>query len=148
MKKKILQITLIFTIIFLTAAGLELSSTQAEGLRSKDYSRSNLYNKDSANLNVNITSDQNAPDNYELLQNYPNPFNPTTIIKYALPEENHITIKVFNSLGNEVQTLVDGTQSAGYHKVVFNGEDLSSGVYYAQLKADRFVKVIKMILVK
>ncbi len=148
MKKNILLIFTIVLTIFLTAGGLNISRVNAETLQIAAAEKSVNPIPDSDSLFENIASEKEMPDNYKLFQNYPNPFNPTTVIKYAIPQENHITLKIYNSLGNEVKTLVDKTQSAGYHQVVFNGDNLSSGVYYAQLRADNFEKVIKMILVK
>ncbi len=97
---------------------------------------------------VNEDNNQTVPVQYKLYQNYPNPFNPTTEVKYSLPEVSFVSIKVFNSLGNEVTTLVNEVEPAGNYKVVFNGKDLSSGIYYLQLKANDFLKVKKMILIK
>ena len=148
MKKNILPIIIIVTTIILTASGLELSSIKAEGFQRNDFNKANLVKADSNNFDENINSDGNVPEHYVLMQNYPNPFNPTTTINYALPAEKYISLTIYNSLGNQIKTLVDETQSAGFHRVIFNGDNLSSGVYYAQLKAGNFVKVIKMILVK
>jgi len=92
--------------------------------------------------------DQTRPGEYRLFQNYPNPFNPTTEIKYSLPENSFVSLKVYNSLGNEVADLVNENESAGSYKVTFDGKDLSSGIYYFQLKANNFIKVKKMILLK
>lgn len=148
MKKNNLLIVTITLTIFLITGGLKFNRTDAETIcmKAADITLDKIPDSDS--VFENILSDKDVPDNYKIYQNYPNPFNPTTIIKYAIPQENHITLKIYNSLGNEVKTLVDKNQSAGYHEVVFNGENLSSGVYYAQLRADNFEKVIKMILVK
>ncbi len=148
MKKNILQFTAIISLIIFISAGLQLNAVHAESFKSN-----NLYIKlasdtGSAGVYGNESDSQEIPDKFILLQNYPNPFNPTTTIKYSLPEADHISIIVYNSLGNKIETLVNETQSAGFHKTAFNGEDLSSGVYFAQLKAGRVVKVIKMILVK
>ena len=90
----------------------------------------------------------NDVNTFKLLQNYPNPFNPTTTIQYKIPADSHVTLKIFNSLGNQIKTLVDGYKTGGTHEVVFNAENLSSGVYYAQLRADKFTKVIRMVLLK
>lgn len=91
-----------------------------------------------------------TPTDYSITQNYPNPFNPTTTIKFQLPADKFVSLKVFNSLGEEVQTLVNGLIKTGSHEVEFNGEGLSSGVYLYVLRVgdDEFVKTMKMILMK
>jgi hypothetical protein len=88
------------------------------------------------------------PRSFALHQNYPNPFNPATTIEYALPEGSNIKLKVFNSLGQEVATLINGYIQAGRHKVIFDAKSLSSGVYYYRIEAGSFVQVHKMILMR
>jgi len=88
------------------------------------------------------------PKVYTLEQNYPNPFNPSTTISYSLPEASHVTLKVFNLLGQEVVTLLDHMQSAGSYKAVFDASRFATGVYFYQLKTDNFVSVKKMLLMK
>ena len=94
------------------------------------------------------------PSVYELEQNFPNPFNPATTIRYALPQNDHVTIKVYNLAGKEIATLVDGElQSAGYHTVVWDGRNpenlpVASGIYVYRMQTDVFAKSAKMILVK
>jgi len=88
------------------------------------------------------------PTEFAMSQNYPNPFNPTTAIKFAMPKESHVTIKVVNMLGQEVTTLVDEVRAAGYHVVNFNANGLASGHYVAIIKAGEFTKTIKMSLLK
>ncbi|MFZ1080333.1 MAG: T9SS type A sorting domain-containing protein [Candidatus Kryptoniota bacterium] len=87
---------------------------------------------------------------YSLSQNYPNPFNPTTKIDYTLKSNVKVTLKVYDVLGREVATLVDGVQqSAGQHYATFNGNDLASGVYmYSLTTSDGFKMVKKMVLMK
>jgi hypothetical protein len=93
---------------------------------------------------------QNAlPVDFVLEQNYPNPFNPTTTISYQLPVSSNVTLKIFNSLGQEVKTLVNEFQSAGFHSSLFTiNSSLPSGIYYYQLKANDFISVMKMIVLK
>jgi len=88
------------------------------------------------------------PVEFVLRQNYPNPFNPTTIIEYGLPESSTIRIDVFNMLGQRVATLVNGEQTAGYHRIQFDGRRLASGVYIYRLQSGRNVITQKMVLVK
>jgi hypothetical protein len=88
------------------------------------------------------------PEEFGLEQNYPNPFNPTTVIRYDLPVDAHVELKVYNMLGQEVATLVDETQSAGFKSVVWDASRMGSGVYYYRITAGSFNSVRKMILVK
>lgn len=85
---------------------------------------------------------------FNLSQNFPNPFNPNTIIKYQVPATHHLTLKVFDLIGNEIEVLVDETQAAGHYQINWNAEKLSSGVYIYQLKAGEFTSSKKMILIK
>jgi photosystem II stability/assembly factor-like uncharacterized protein len=89
-----------------------------------------------------------TPSKYTLEQNYPNPFNPTTIIKYDMPESGFVSLKVYDILGREVQTLVNGNKIKGTYEVSFNGSNLASGVYLYKLKAGNFTSIKKMILIK
>jgi hypothetical protein len=74
--------------------------------------------------------DDNLPENYGIEQNYPNPFNPTTTIKYSLPTESRVLIRVYNMLGQVVATLSDEIQNAGYKSVEWNANTVSSGIYF------------------
>ena len=95
-----------------------------------------------------ITESRKVPASYSLSQNYPNPFNPSTTIKYELPRASHVVFKVFNTLGQEVETLVDEAQEPGYKSVKFDGSRLSSGVYFYRLQAGDFVQSKRLLLVK
>jgi predicted outer membrane repeat protein len=90
------------------------------------------------------------PADYALFQNYPNPFNPNTVISYQLPVSSKVTLKVFNVLGKEVAALIDEYKPAGTYNVEFtiNNLELSSGVYFYQLKAGSFFETKKMILLR
>jgi hypothetical protein len=98
----------------------------------------------SKQIRISIT----APERYELFQNYPNPFNPSTIINYQLPTANHVTLKIYNVLGQGVTTLVDGEQLAGYHEAVWDAISIPSGVYYYQIHAGNFTNVKKMMMLR
>lgn len=88
------------------------------------------------------------PSFYELGQNYPNPFNPATKINYSIPKESHVSIKIFDALGREVKTLVNGVKTAGNFWVEFNAESFSSGIYFCTILAGNYTKTIKMTLLK
>ena len=91
----------------------------------------------------------NPPAKFSLEQNYPNPFNPSTSIQYSIANRQFVSLKVFNSLGEEIETLVNKYQEAGVHsKLYIINSTLPSGVYYYQLKAGSFIKTKKMILLK
>ncbi|MCO6447225.1 MAG: T9SS type A sorting domain-containing protein [Ignavibacterium album] len=88
------------------------------------------------------------PTENKLYDNYPNPFNPSTIIKYSLKDGGRVSLKIFNSLGEEVRTLVNETEAAGIYEVEFNASNLPSGVYIYQLTTPGFTQARKMILAK
>lgn len=88
------------------------------------------------------------PTEYSLGQNYPNPFNPSTTIFYTLPESKHVKIVVYDVLGREIATLVEGTQNSGFKSVNFDASHLPSGVYFYKLTAGKFTQVRKMLLAK
>ncbi len=97
---------------------------------------------------VSATATATVPKSYTLHQNYPNPFNPATEISYAIPRDEHVTLKVYNVLGAEVANLVDGHQRANFYTVRWDAGDLASGLYFCRLQAGGFSKSIKMILLK
>lgn len=85
---------------------------------------------------------------YQLSQNYPNPFNPSTQINFAIPNTTKVSLKVFNAIGKEVATLIDGQIEPGNHSIVFDATDLSSGVYYYTISAENLIQTKKMILLR
>jgi len=102
---------------------------------------------------VSTETQNNLPVDFSLSQNYPNPFNPSTSIKYAIGNRQFVTLKVYDVLGNEIKTLVDEEKPAGTYEVEFNSHsgnvrNLTSGVYFYQIKAGDFVETKKMVLMK
>jgi hypothetical protein len=98
-------------------------------------------------------ADGELPIDYALEQNYPNPFNPTTTIEYGLPVDGHVTINVYNVLGQEVRRLVDDDQTAGKHNVLWDGTDdagaaVATGVYLYRIEAGPFTASRSMLLIK
>ncbi len=93
-------------------------------------------------------SEPGVPTTFTLLQNFPNPFNPSTTIRYGLPSQSHVTLTVFNALGQQVAQLVKGEQGAGYHEVRFDGSGLSSGVYFYRMQAEGFMETRRFLLVR
>ena len=97
---------------------------------------------------VSVAEQDIAPRQYVLAQNYPNPFNPSTTIRYGLPNRSHVTLTVFNTLGQTVHELVNGEQGTGYHEVQFDGSGMLSGVYFNRIQAGSFVETRKLLLVR
>ena len=95
-------------------------------------------------VNVDVT----APVQFELSQNYPNPFNPSTTIKFSIPQSSSVTLKVFNTLGQEVKTLIDQNMESGVHSISFDASEFNSGIYFYKLDAGKFSEVRKMTLIK
>jgi len=110
-------------------------------LKQVDYDGSITYSEEIEVNGVTVSSIQ-------LEQNYPNPFNPATIIKYQLGNDGFVTLKVFNSLGEEVTVVIDEYQSAGSYSITFNGNDLPSGMYVYQLQSGTYSANKKMLLLK
>jgi hypothetical protein len=88
------------------------------------------------------------PQTYSLEQNFPNPFNPSTKIRFSIPAQGLVTLKVFNLLGEEVATLINGELTNGTYEVDFKATNVSSGIYFYTLTADNFISTKKMILLK
>lgn len=97
---------------------------------------------------LGVDEAKNFPREYSLSQNYPNPFNPTTTIKYQIPMSSLVTLKVFDLLGREVVTLVDEKKDAGSHEITFDATNISSGIYFYQLRSGEFVQTKKLVLQK
>ncbi len=114
-------------------------------LKQIDFDGSFTYSR-STEINLN------TPVNFSLSQNYPNPFNPTTTIKYSVPEDGFVSLKIYNTLGQEAAQLVNGFVKAGEHEVIFNasalGSGLTSGVYFYKLESEGKVSVRKLLLLK
>jgi hypothetical protein len=98
--------------------------------------------------NTNLLAGNALPTEFWLSQNYPNPFNPSTTIEYAIPRDSKVTLVLYDILGREVQRLVDGFITAGYHKEIFNASKLSTGVYFYRIMAGNFIQTRKMLLLK
>jgi len=98
---------------------------------------------------TSINEDKFNPNDFHLSQNYPNPFNPKTIISYHLKVNSNVNLTIFDVYGREVKTLVNKTEPAGKYNVIFDAEDLASGVYYYKLRTGKeYTKTKKMLLVQ
>lgn len=90
-----------------------------------------------------------APTEFSLLQNYPNPFNPSTEIKFELPQNSNVTLKIYNSIGEEVAVLVANEfRSAGRYSIKFDGSNFASGIYFYKITAGSYIDTKKMVLIK
>jgi hypothetical protein len=93
-------------------------------------------------------SENHTPLKYELRQACPNPFNPSTTIKFSLPKPEHVILEVYNNIGQKIETVINRKMNAGEHRLEFNAENLSSGIYLYRIEAGEYNKVMKMILIK
>lgn len=90
-----------------------------------------------------------APKEFRLSDNYPNPFNPTTTIEFTVPNDGRATLKMYNTLGQEVSTLFDAVARAGeYHQATFDGSHFASGAYFARLEFGGKLLMRKMLMIK
>jgi hypothetical protein len=118
----------------------------------------NILVMGAANVNCPVVENESSsdvepisgslPNNYVLDQNYPNPFNPSTTIRFSIPESGLVSIKIYNSIGEQVADLVNRELPAGSYTVDWNAENNSSGIYFYTLSANNFASTKKMILLK
>lgn len=130
---KFFNLILIIAFLFLI-----LSASGSSLLFGNELQKDNTNKKDAS---IELSS-------FKLEQNYPNPFNPSTEIKYSIPVESYVRLKVYNVLGNEVATLVNEEKPAGKYSIKFNASNLSSGVYIYRLQTDYSIITKKMTLIK
>ena len=97
---------------------------------------------------TDIKSESNHPQQLKLYQNYPNPFNPVTTISFGLPEQSHVTLRIYNIIGQEITTLINGLKKAGNYHQDFNASRLASGIYIYKITANNITISKKMILIK
>ncbi|MFZ1322755.1 MAG: T9SS type A sorting domain-containing protein [Ignavibacteria bacterium] len=137
---------------------LKVSNLNGQRIRIKDNINGNFLNKileENEEITLNslldnflIINESNIPKDYSVSQNYPNPFNPSTKIKYQIPAEGNVKIKIYDVLGKEVLELVNKNQQAGSYEAEFNGADFSSGIYFYRFEAGDFTELKRMILLK
>ena len=101
-----------------------------------------------SSVGIKAEKDNMNPSDFSLSQNYPNPFNPSTSIKYSIPKQSNVTIKVFDVLGREVSTLLNKEQPQGNYSIEFDASNMTSGVYFYRIQAGQFVDTKKMILLR
>jgi hypothetical protein len=107
-----------------------------------------VWQRDTSEVITSLGNDISSLQEFNLLQNYPNPFNPSTKIKYLIPQSSDVLVKVYDVLGNEIETLVNEEKFAGTYEITWFAENLPSGVYFFQLKAGNFVQTKKMVLLR
>ena len=122
-------------------------------VRAADYSGNWSDYSEIVQLSTLSNDNANVAERFMLHQNFPNPFNPITTLRYDLPKDSFVIIRVFDMSGNEVKTLVNETKGAGFNSVQWNainnqGEPISAGVYLYSIEADDFIQTRKMILLK
>jgi hypothetical protein len=100
---------------------------------------------DPLNIEINPIT---FPNQFRLYQNYPNPFNPSTQISFNLPKPEFVTLEIYNTLGQKIETLLNKAMKAGQHEVEFNAQNLSSGIYFYRIEAGEFQDVKKMVLLR
>jgi len=110
-------------------------------LKQIDYDGSFEYSDE---IEVEILS----PNEFSLDQNYPNPFNNSSVIRYSIPKSSQVTLKIFNALGEEIETLINEEKPIGTYELTWNAANLSSGIYFYRIQAGSFVQIKKMILLK
>ena len=123
--------------------------SESPGITSSDC----ICNRREYSLQNRDPNEVKLPDTYILKQNLPNPFNPTTTLNFALPEQELVTLTVYNQLGQPVRMLLNGDESAGYKSVVWDGRNdagqlVGTGIYFYQIRAGNFSQTRKMILLK
>lgn len=123
------------------------------------YSSNNIWDNNSRQLLVNIvrylagipvgvTQQNQIAESYSLSQNYPNPFNPVTKINFSIPTAGNVSIRIYDGLGREVETLINNSLNKGMYEIEWNAEKYASGVYYYRINAGNFTDMKKMVLVK
>ncbi len=126
---------------------VSITEVDSYGVRS-DYSKALTFSvqDDAVTCLENGTSDEQA--SVALLSNYPNPFNPVTTISYTLPHDDHVTLSVYNVVGQEVVRLVEEYQPAGTYHATWQADRMSSGIYFYRIETSKSVETRKMMLVK
>jgi enterochelin esterase family protein len=99
-------------------------------------------------ITSDVKKEEIVPREFVLAQNFPNPFNPNTKIRYSIPHQSDVLIKVYDILGREVETLLSEEKPSGIYEITWYAENLPSGVYFYQIKAGDFVETKKMVLMK
>ena len=124
---------------------IRISATDGQNISAVDVEPFSILEEDPTGI---YTEFNKKPTEYALYKNYPNPFNPSTSIKYSVPENQKVVLKIFDLLGRELSTLVDEEKPAGNYVVEFTGNNLSSGIYFYRMQAGEFIETKKLMLLK
>ena len=108
----------------------------------------NIVIKTANTILVSVEDDEQLPEEFSLEQNYPNPFNPSTTIRFNLPEQEFVTLKIYDVMGNEIAVILKEEKQAGTHSIQYDASGLASGTYYYKLQAGNNIETRKMLLVK
>jgi hypothetical protein len=133
---------------FIFASGIGFVVSELQNGNSAQLTGAIINGVQYGTIQTDVRRVQGMLTNVQLGQNYPNPFNPTTTIRYALTSRSHVTLSVFNTLGQQVATLVNESQDGGYHDVRFDGSGLASGVYFYQIVAGTYVATKKLVILR
>ena len=125
-------------------SGVYADDTPPQGEAPKNY-KTKVFFENGLN---SLTTGNLIPKEYSLSQNYPNPFNPSTTIKYSLPKDGFVSLKIYDITGREVKSLANEVKKAGYYSVTFNASSLASGVYFYRIQSNDFVQTKRMVLIK
>jgi len=106
------------------------------------------YSAEIGSVILGVDPQAQVPQSFKLYQNYPNPFNPSSKIRFDVPKDGEVTIRIYDILGREIATLSSGKWTAGIHEVVWNAQNIPSGVYLVRMTAENYVSVMKLILAK
>lgn len=151
--EKFIDNVLLRNVTISSNSGLTVRNATVEFIDSKIAAASGvpiIYQKNGVVTDITENSDQELPQAFSLSQNYPNPFNSETVIRYHVPVPSHVSLKVYDVVGQEIITLVDMLQQQGMHYSKFSTQHLplSSGVYLYRIKAGNFIQAKKIILIK
>jgi hypothetical protein len=124
------------------------SQTYIYRVKAYNDSLESVYSNEASSNPTAVIRGRGMPAEFSLNQNYPNPFNPSTKIKFALPILAPTRLTIYDLLGREIETLVDRELSAGYYEVTFEASRLANGIYFYRIEAGKFVKTMKLLLLK
>ena len=124
------------------------AEVMVDNLRGIDGTLGTVIYDNFSSSTTGISEEEQIPQGFALEQNYPNPFNPFTTIRFTVPQREYVSLVVFNSLGQEVRSLVEREEGIGSHEVEFDASNLPSGVYFYRLRAGSFVETKRLVLLR